>query len=560
MLQSSASNLLNILSSKPVATDNAVSANAISSPQGTEFNRIYSDVGRQSSGSFDSSGKGGGGVAPHQLDLFAPVDTGAVDANASGLQADTGLPPGSLVELVEGQDVSVSPFDAGNVLPFQLLLSTQSLPQDSTQMAAAENGWQGLTLSSANAAADLMTSGAALALASDTSGADPSVSGPLAFTDPTLLSASDQPIADASELSPLAATASASSSSDLSQTAAGAVMTTVATEDPNGAMVLANAATQGHSGLQSDPVVTDASTQSGPTGQFIPPGLAQAISQGSRAGVKSAALDGVPGQANGLAAQQEQPPEGLDSQWLERIRQFQHAQQGGASTNGSGAYDASTVMDAYLASGDLSLDSGALDADSLFKAVLGDLTAGPDASQDKAIGASTSLNSTTGAQLRSTDPALKTYTTMLPQTVGEDGWIDSMGEKIVWLSGRNIQAAEIHLNPAELGPVEVKVQVQNDQTTVTFTAQHASVRELLEANVNRLREMMEGNGVNLRDVQVGADTAGQQQAFARNGDEAGKDSGHAGSAWSESGDAVESALTEVSSTAISSRNVIDFYA
>lgn len=560
MLQSSASNLLNILSSKPVATDNAVSANAASSSQGTEFNRIYADVGRQSSGSFDASGKGEGGEAPRQLDLFAPVETGAVDVNASGLQADTGLPPGSLAGLVEGQDTAVSPFDAGNVLPFQLLQSTQSLPQDSTQIATAENGWQGLTLSSANAADDSISSGAALALGADITGADPSVSGTLAFTDPTLLSASNQPTADALVSSSLTAVASASSASGLSQTAAGAVMTTASTEDPNGALAQANAATLGLSGLQPDPALTDASAQSGPTGQFVPPGLAQAISQGARAGVKSAALDGVPGQANGLAAQQELPPEGLDSQWLERIRQFQQAQQGGASSNGSGAYDASTVMDDYLASGDMSLDTVALDADSLFKAVLGDLTTGPDTLQDKAVGASASLNSTTAAQLRTTDPALKTYTTMLPQTVGEDGWIDSMGEKIVWLSGRSIQAAEIHLNPAELGPVEVKVQVQNDQTTVTFTSHHASVRELLEANVHKLREMMEGNGVSLRDVQVGADTSGQQQAFARNGEETEQGSGHADSARGGSDDAVDGALTEVGSTAISSRNVIDFYA
>ena len=519
MLQSSASNLLNILTSKPVvATENAVSANAASSSQGTEFNRIYADVGRHNSGSPGASGKGEGGAVPHQLDLFAPAGPGVNATDASASQAGTVLLTGSvegLIEgLVEGQDVAVTPLETGNVLPFQLLMPTQPLPQDATQMAAAEHDWQGLMLSSATADALASDAAVANALASDAAGSDSSVSGLLAVTDPMLLSASNQPVILTDGSTPLPFNVAAGASgSVLPQAATDAVMTTGATDNPTGAITLPNTALQGLAGTPPYPALTDPTTQTGPSaGQFVPPGLAQAISQGARAGVKSAALDGVPGQANGLTAAQELPPEGLDAQWLERIRQFQQSQQGGASPNGSGAYDTAAAMEAYLASGEMSLDAAALDADSLFKSILGDLTSGPDSLQDKAVGASSSLNSlTSGAQLRTTDPALKTYTTMLPQTVGEDGWIDSMGEKIVWLSGRSIQAAEIHLNPAELGPVDVKVQVQNDQTTVTFTAQHASVRELLEANVHRLREMMEGNGVNLRDVQVGADTSGQQQ-------------------------------------------------
>ena len=86
--------------------------------------------------------------------------------------------------------------------------------------------------------------------------------------------------------------------------------------------------------------------------------------------------------------------------------------------------------------------------------------------------------------------------------VGTSSWGDAMGERLVWLSGEGIQTAEIHLNPAELGPLSVKINVQQDSTQVVFTSQHAQVRDALEQQLPRLREMFEEQGLNLVDVEV----------------------------------------------------------
>ena len=55
-----------------------------------------------------------------------------------------------------------------------------------------------------------------------------------------------------------------------------------------------------------------------------------------------------------------------------------------------------------------------------------------------------------------------------------------MAERVVWMTNANIQEAEIQLNPRELGPIGIKVTVQNEQASVSFVAQHATTREALE--------------------------------------------------------------------------------
>ena len=97
------------------------------------------------------------------------------------------------------------------------------------------------------------------------------------------------------------------------------------------------------------------------------------------------------------------------------------------------------------------------------------------------------------------------------------GWNQEVTDKIQWMVNQRIQGAEIKLNPAHLGPMEVKVQMQNDQVTVQFTAAHSIVRDALEAAIPRLKEMFENQGVQLADVDVSEDSfTHQRQAREEN--------------------------------------------
>lgn len=98
----------------------------------------------------------------------------------------------------------------------------------------------------------------------------------------------------------------------------------------------------------------------------------------------------------------------------------------------------------------------------------------------------------------------------LPQPLGKQGWDQDLGSRLVWMSKQHLDGAQLRLNPAHLGPLEVRLSVQHDQTAnVTFLSNHAPVREAVEAALPRLREMLAESGVNLTDVNVSSQSQGQ---------------------------------------------------
>lgn len=101
-------------------------------------------------------------------------------------------------------------------------------------------------------------------------------------------------------------------------------------------------------------------------------------------------------------------------------------------------------------------------------------------------------------------PAARAFVvqTGVPVTVGSPQWSQAVGDKVLWLAAQNVSAAEIRLDPPELGPMQVKVSVNQDQASVTFSSPHPAVREALDQQLNRLREMFTEQGLNLVNVDV----------------------------------------------------------
>jgi flagellar hook-length control protein FliK len=124
-----------------------------------------------------------------------------------------------------------------------------------------------------------------------------------------------------------------------------------------------------------------------------------------------------------------------------------------------------------------------------------------------------------------------------------------------WLGARNIQTAELHLNPADLGPIDVRIQIGSDQSSINFSSQNATVRELLEANIHRLRDM------------IAEQNQGQQQASNDQGgssDQSGSESEQTGQAMAgfsddSSVDAEELGPRTTAASNVSSDSVVDAY-
>lgn len=114
---------------------------------------------------------------------------------------------------------------------------------------------------------------------------------------------------------------------------------------------------------------------------------------------------------------------------------------------------------------------------------------------------------------------LRSYATSIDVPVGQAEWGDKVMGKLSFLTARNMQVAEIHLTPPDMGPMEVKVRMQNEQANITVHSANPVVREQLEQNSHRLRDMLSEQGVELGQFDV-SDQAGQQAG--EQGDEAGE--------------------------------------
>ena len=97
----------------------------------------------------------------------------------------------------------------------------------------------------------------------------------------------------------------------------------------------------------------------------------------------------------------------------------------------------------------------------------------------------------------------------LAPSVGTTAWGQALGEKIVWMASTTQQTATLTLNPPNLGPLQVVLNVSNEQATASFFAAQPEVRQALEAAFPRLREMMNEAGIQLGQATVSADTPQQ---------------------------------------------------
>ncbi len=90
----------------------------------------------------------------------------------------------------------------------------------------------------------------------------------------------------------------------------------------------------------------------------------------------------------------------------------------------------------------------------------------------------------------------------LSKPVGSEAFRQELGERIVSMVDRDLGTAQLKLNPPQLGPIEVRVQVAGDQASVSLSAHNFQARDALEQALPRLREMLGGQGFTSVDVNV----------------------------------------------------------
>jgi len=98
-----------------------------------------------------------------------------------------------------------------------------------------------------------------------------------------------------------------------------------------------------------------------------------------------------------------------------------------------------------------------------------------------------------------------------PIAMNQSGWTEEVVNRVMYLSSANLKAADIQLQPAELGRLDIRVNmVPDQQTQVTFMSAHSGVREALEGQLHRLRDSFAQQGMGQVDVNVSDQSSGSQ--------------------------------------------------
>lgn len=113
-------------------------------------------------------------------------------------------------------------------------------------------------------------------------------------------------------------------------------------------------------------------------------------------------------------------------------------------------------------------------------------------------------------QAVATHAASGTESIALQQPAGRDSWRNELGERMVWMANTQRQQADLVLNPPQLGRIEVSLSISGDQANAVFGSPNATVREMIENSLPRLREILAGAGIDLGEAQINGGAAQQQ--------------------------------------------------
>jgi len=150
----------------------------------------------------------------------------------------------------------------------------------------------------------------------------------------------------------------------------------------------------------------------------------------------------------------------------------------------------------------------------------------------------------------------------IPARLGTQAWDNQVSQRIVYMVGKE-QAATLTLNPPDLGPVQIVLNVTNDQATVAFSSDQLDVRQALENALPRLREMMSESGIALGNATVDAnvpDGRQQQQDSDRRAQGGQRGAGGLTGDGQDAAPAVNEVAPRTRTVSIGDRGMVDLFA
>lgn len=126
---------------------------------------------------------------------------------------------------------------------------------------------------------------------------------------------------------------------------------------------------------------------------------------------------------------------------------------------------------------------------------------------DMGTGPTTTSNALAG------NPAVASLTAPLASR----DWQAGLGQQLIGLHQRGEQHIELHLHPAELGPLSVSLKLTELGAQAQFLSTHPQVRAAVEQAIPQLREALAAQGISLGETSVGGQSQPQRDDQAGNG-------------------------------------------
>lgn len=140
-------------------------------------------------------------------------------------------------------------------------------------------------------------------------------------------------------------------------------------------------------------------------------------------------------------------------------------------------------------------------------------------------------------------------------------WPSDFGRQFVMLSqnaGNQPQTAELRLDPPELGPIRITININDNVAHAVFVSAHASVRSAIENALPQLQQQLAQAGISLGQANV-SDQGQQQSAFQQSFQASGQHTGRSTSAGAANG--LESAVAQAGARATQNPNsLVDTFA
>ncbi|MCW8328184.1 flagellar hook-length control protein FliK [Photobacterium sp. SDRW27] len=103
-----------------------------------------------------------------------------------------------------------------------------------------------------------------------------------------------------------------------------------------------------------------------------------------------------------------------------------------------------------------------------------------------------------------------------PMQLSKEQAGEQIAERMQMMMSKNLKHVDIRLDPPELGKLQIKLSLNQDQASVQFTVGNQQTRDLVEQAMPRLRELLNQQGLQLAQSSVQQDSSRQQFAGQSN--------------------------------------------